>query len=172
MENSITSVWANKTEQIAFPPADGAKAPKFHWGMNDSQLAKALGISRQAVWSARRRAKAPLSTQKWCQDNTYRTDILAIPVTKLTKMTVKEIAAEVGCSAGRVGCILRGVGIKPKPIEKVPRVKFPAVTNSRFWKKSNVEIAKLVGTTPGYVSLYRWRKGITSSKRHLEQVKA
>lgn len=129
------------------------------WAQNDSQIAKICGVSRQAVWSARRKRNLPLSPAKGVQTSGFRASINMIPLKVIAKMTVPEVALAVGCSPGRAGCILREGKIPHKKVKRVSRIKFPRATAS-IWRKSNKQIAKKYGTTPAYVGMYRWRNKI------------
>lgn len=138
------------------------------WTQNDSQIAKACGVSRQAVWSARRKRNLPISPFKGVQTSTYRTSIKSIPLKVIAKMTVPEVAAAVGCSPGRAGCIMRDEKILHAEVIKVPRIKFPRAT-AAIWKKSNKQIAAKYGTTPAYVGMYRWRNKIPCPSKVIQE---
>ena len=129
------------------------------WTKNDSQIAKACGVSRQAVWSARRKRNLPLSPLLGVQTDGFRISIKMIPLKVIAKMTVPEVAAAVGCSNGRAGCIMREEKIPHAVVKRVPKIKFPRAT-AAIWRKSNKQIAKKYGTTPAYVGMYRWRNKI------------
>ena len=142
----------------------------WSWRMNDSQIAKHLGISRQAVWSYRKLAKAPKSPNKGIQEGTYRKNILALGETIKTK-TTSEIAVLVGCSRGRVAYVLKEAGLQPAAAVRETTVKFPDVNDLGAWAKTNEELAIELETTPGYVSLYRWRKGKQLLTKNLHKSK-
>lgn len=136
---------------------------KWDWSMNDSQIAKLLGFSRQAVWSARKACKAPKSPAKGVQVGTYKEKILAYG-DRIPSMTTSAIAAELGCSRGRVAYILKESGLQPALTPRVSKVAWPD-RQDEAWGLTNEELAERLGTTPGYVYLYRWRKGIPSVKK-------
>lgn len=136
---------------------------KWDWSMNDSQIARILGVSRQAVWSTRKAAKAPKSPAKGVQNGTYKERILSFGE-RIASMTTSAIAAELGCSRGRVAYVLKENGLQPAIAPRVSKIAWPEI-GDEAWKLTNEELAERLGTTPGYVYLYRWRKGIPSVKR-------
>jgi len=156
--------------QVDSIPKNWISIPGWNWEMNDSQIAKHLGVSRQAVWSYRKLAKAPRSPQKWIQRGTFREKIISLGAEEISKLTVSEVAKLVGCSRGRASYVLNEEGLQPAVAPRHCEVLFPAADDYEAWAKSNEELAFELETTPGYVSLYRWRKGIPSAKRLSEQL--
>ena len=136
----------------------------FDWSMNDSKIARLLGVSRQMVWKTRRDAGAPLSVEKGKREGTVKDQILSIPVEELSKMTVLEVAQKVVCSPGCASHVLKHAGSSVRKAVREPRLKFPGREDKAFWGRSNEDIAVQMGTTKGYVAIYRWRKGIPSHK--------
>lgn len=172
----VDGKWVNRRTRHRYVPTrddfdlrptdvpDWAARAKFDWSMNNSVIARLVGVSRSAVWKARRDCGAPEPRETTTRPGTYGEKILWIR-DEAESMTVGQIADAVGCSIGRARFVIKRLGIKHAEALRATKIKFPDWTDVEEWALSNVEMARKYGTTPGYVALYRHRKKIPCSTR-------
>ena len=134
----------------------------FSWDMSDSEIAKLFGISRQAVWSARRRHDKPESPRKGFRSNTLKHKLSSMGSNYFKDMTLREISKNFGGAPLHVRTILNSLNF---PYKRQTRIKFPSLSDLSQWQESNASLAKRLGTSEGYIALYRFRKDIPSSTR-------
>lgn len=145
----------------------GWDVDRFDWSMGDSEIARVLGVSRQMVWKARRAAHAPPAARRSRKAGGAVERVLAIPREQVAKMTAKAVARRIGSSESWAASVMKGLGLSwVRPPARLSS-RLPGAGARRLWSKSNADIARRYGVTPGYVAVYRWRHGIPALRRAL-----
>lgn len=126
------------------------------WSMNDAELARRYGCTREAVRQKRRIIGIGRSP-RWHRRSGSADEKIAVLDT--SGMTLKQIASAAGCSVSyALQCVARmKKGYKPEIRRGNPKYDWTKVD----WRKTDAEVAEALGIkNKGVVSQYRFRHNI------------